>query len=269
MNRLSSLGSSDPTDASQSSPLQPNPPTLTVAALPHLSPTIDRPRRFFLPNRYEPNYRYPLVVWLHGDGSDENEISQVLPFVSTQNYVGVGIRGSRSLDPVGHRFDWASSQAAVSRCEDAIFQAIEDASQRYSIHPERVFLVGYGAGGTMARRVSLRHGRAFHGCISLGGRFPSGGGIFSNLTVSRTVRHFWGVAINNPTITHDQFAQDIEMVAAARLNMDVRRYTTDDEMDRSVLRDIDKWMMGLVTGTHPIDKPKESWNTVEVGFSDN
>lgn len=269
MNRLSSFGSSDPEDAPQSSVPKPNPPTLTVAALPHLSPKIERPRRFFLPNRYEPNYRYPLVVWLHGDGSNENEVSQVLPYVSTQNYLGVGIRGSRSVDPVGHRFDWAPSKAAVSRCEDAVFQAIEDAAQRYSVHPDRVFLAGYGAGGTMARRVSLRHGRAFAGCISLGGRFPSGGGMFSNLDASRPVRHFWGVAINNPSITHDQFAQDIEMVASARLKMDVRRYTTDDEMDRSVLRDIDKWMMGIVTGSQSMCEPKESWDTVAVGFSDN
>lgn len=269
MNRLSSFGSSGPKDAVQSSVPKPNPPSVSVATGPQLSPKIDRPRRFFLPNRYEPNYRYPLIVWLHGDGSNENEVSQVLPYVSTQNYIGVGIRGSRSVDPVGRRFDWAFSRAAASRCEDAVFQAIDDATERYSVHPERVFLAGYGNGGMMARRVSLCHGNAFAGCISLGGRFPSGGGIFSNLAASRTVRHFWGVAVNNPSISHNDFASDIEMVASARLKMDVRRYTTDDEMDRSVLLDIDKWMMSIVTGTPNLADPKETWDTAAVGFSDN
>lgn len=276
MNRLPSFGSSEPKGVGQSSVAQPKSsvaqpslPSVALASGPYLSSQIDRPRRFFLPNRYEPNYRYPLIVWLHGDGGNENEVSQVLPHVSTQNYIGVGIRGSRSLDPVGHRFDWSFSRAAVSRCEDAIFQAIDDASQRYSVHSDRVFLAGYGNGGTMARQVSLRHGNAFAGCVSLGGRFPSGGGIFSNLAASRTVRHFWGVAINNPTISHDDFASDIETVASARLCMDVRRYTTDDEMDRDVLRDIDKWMMAIVTGTPKLADPKDLWDTAAVGFSEN
>lgn len=269
MNRLSSFGSSEPKDAPQTSVPKPNVPAVTVDTAIPWSPKIDRPRRFFLPNRYEPNYRYPLIVWLHGDGSNENEVSQVLPHVSTQNYIGVGVRGSRSVDPVGHRFDWAFSQAAVSRCEDAIFQAIDDATQRYSVHPNRVFLAGYGNGGMMARRVSLRHGGVFAGCISLGGRFPSGGGIFSNLAASRNVRHFWGVAVNSPLVSHDDFARDIEMVAAARLKMDVRRYTTDDEMDRNVLLDVDKWMMAIVTGSSSLAEPKENWDSVAVGFSDN
>jgi phospholipase/carboxylesterase len=269
MNRLSSLGSSDSKDSRQMSDGKSPSPAVTLASLPSFAPQIDRPRRFFLPSRYEANYRYPLIVWLHGDGSNENEISQVFPHISTQNYVGVGIRGSRSVDPVGHRFDWASSNAALGRCEDAIFQAIEDAGKRYSIHRERVFLAGYGNGGTMARRVALRHGNVFAGCISLGGRFPDGGGIFSNLAASRSVRHFWGVAIENPALSHDDLASDIERVATGRLKMDIRRYTTDDEMDRSILRDVDKWVMGIVTGTAHLTEPQENWDTLAVGFSDN
>lgn len=269
MNRLTPFGSSAPVDAGKVANAKSPVTSISVAALPNLSPQIDRPRRFFLPNRYEANYRYPLVVWLHGDGSNENEISQVLPHISSQNYVGVGIRGSRSVDPVGHRFDWASTNAALGRCEDAIFQAIDDASQRYSIHRERIFLAGYAAGGAMARRVALRHGNAFAGCISLGGRFPDGGGIFCNLQASRSVRHFWAVAIDNPSISQEQLASDIERVATGRLKMDVRRYTTDDEMDKTILRDVDKWIMGIVTGTALLADPQENWHTSAVGFSAN
>jgi len=269
MNRFSSLGSSNPSDNPQSSGQHPGSLISTLSALPHLTNSIDRPRRYFLPHRYEPKYRYPLIVWLHSDGHNENQISQVMPHISSQNYVGVGIRGSRSVDPVGHRFDWSFNPPAVSRCEDAIFQAIDDASNRYSIHPERVFLAGYGAGGTMARRVSLRHGSAFAGCISLGGRFPSGGGIFSNLAASRTVQHFWAVAIDSAVMSHDEFARDVEMISAARLQMEVRRYTVGDEMVREVLRDVDKWTMQRVTGAAAVATPQEDWSTVAVGFSTN
>ncbi len=263
MNRLSALGSSETPTAS--APVAPSP---TLPALPHLSHRIDRPQRFFLPSRYEANYRYPLIVWLHSDGYNENQIGQVLPHISLQNYVGVGIRGSRSIDPVGHRFDWSSHPAAVSRCEDALWRAIDDASERYSIHPERIFLAGYGTGGTMASRVALRHPRAFAGCVSLGGRFPRGGGVLSNLAAARGLKSFWAVALQSPTISHAEFDQDIALASAARLRMDVRRYTVADEMVQEVLRDVDAWIMERVTGVATLSS-SSSWETEEVSFSVN
>lgn len=271
MNRLLSLGLSVSQEAlKKQAPAKPGPkpqqPSPKGAYLPPLTPRVERPRRFVLPGRYEAKYRYPLIVWLHSDGDNENQISRVLPYISTQNYVGVGIRGSRSIDAAGHRFDWTFGSAAVARCEDAVFQAIEAAKTRYSIHPDRVFLAGYGAGGTMARRVSLRQGSAFAGCLSLGGRFPNSGGMFSNLSASRSVKHFWAVATAGNEISDDEFAADIQRVAAARLSMDVRRYTVDDEMMREVLQDADRWIMGQVSGTATT---YDNWSSSPVGFSEN
>lgn len=266
MNRLSPLGLSDPQVASK-----PAPPASTQAAPSAPSPLthwIDRPQRFFLPVNYERNYRYPLIVWLHSDGYNENQIAQVMPHISLQNYVGVGIRGSRSVDPVGHRFDWSSQAAAVARCEDAIWQAIEEASERYSIHPDRVFLAGYGSGGTMARRVALRRPTAFAGCVSLGGRFPRGGGVLSNLAAARQLRNFWAVAMQNPQISDEEFEQDIALASAARLRLDVRRYTVADEMVQEVLRDVDAWIMERVTGVETLSF-KSRWETHPVTFSAN
>src|SRR5690606_12038181 len=109
-----------------------------------------------------------------------------------------------------------TQSAAVSRCEDAIWRAIEDASERYSIHPDRVFLAGYGTGGTMARRVALRRPTAFAGCVSLGGRFPRGGGVLSNLQAARQLKNFWAVAMQNPQISDEEFEQDISLASSAR-----------------------------------------------------
>lgn len=261
MNRFSSLGpssiSTDPQAPPESSPSGISSSSLT-------SSPLRQPTRFFLPVRYEPNYRYPLIVWLHSDGYNENQISQVLPHISLQNYLGVGIRGSRSIDPAGHRFDWALSPAAMARCEDALWDAIDQALQRYSVHPQRVFIAGYGSGGTVARQIALKHADAFAGCIALGGRFPRASGLLSNLPAARRLPHLWSVAVDNPTVTNEQFTRDVELIAAAGLKMDIRRYTSDDEMVSEVLRDVDRWVMRHVTGTKQHD-----WQTVPVGFSEN
>lgn len=266
MNRLSSLGSSESPVCY--TPARPATSSPTLPALPPLSHRIDRPQRFFLPAQYEPNYRYPLIVWLHSDGDNENQIGQVMPHISVQNYVGVGIRGSRSVDPAGHRFDWSSQPSAVRRAEDAVWQAIDDASERYSIHPQRIFLAGYGNGGTMARRIALLQPTAFAGCISLGGRFPRGGGVLSNMAAARRLKNLWALGIDNPEVSPADFDADIALAGAARLKMDVRRYTVADEMVREILRDVDAWVMERVTGVATLPRDHH-WDTDEVGFSAN
>lgn len=235
----------------------------------HTQPTLQRPLRFVLPSGYEPNYKYPLVLWFHSDGFNENQISQVMPHISLQNYIGVGIRGSRSIDPAGHRFDWSFSAASTSRCEDAVWQAIDEATERYSVHPQRVFLAGYAAGGSMARRIALTHPASFAGCISLGGRFPRGGAVLSNLSAARGLPHFWAVGTDNPQLSAEAFASDVDLISAARLKMEIRRYTVGDEMVREILNDIDRWIMARIhSGSEPA-RPLDTWGTVEVGFSGN
>ena len=49
-----------------------------------------RPCGVFVPENYEPNYAYPLVVWLHDAGRSERDIVDVLPHISMRNYFGPG-----------------------------------------------------------------------------------------------------------------------------------------------------------------------------------
>ncbi|TVQ01007.1 MAG: hypothetical protein EA381_06390 [Planctomycetaceae bacterium] len=274
MNRLTSLDQVAP--SSKTSPQgeensgQGSVPQLSLPRLQTLcSPSLQQPQRFVLPSGYEPNYRYPLVVWLHADGYNENQIAQVMPHISTQNHVGVGIRGSRSIDPAGHRFDWSQSSAAVARSADAIWQAVDTATERYSIHPQRIFLAGYAEGGTMARRIALQHPGSFAGCISLGGRFPRGGAVLSNLAAARNLRHFWAVGTESEQVSPAEFTSDVELISAARLKMEIRRYTVADEMVREILADVDRWIMGHINSGTADPQPLDPWGSAQVSFSGN
>ena len=51
----------------------------------------------FAPLHYEPNYAYPLVIWLHGPGDDERQLLRVMPLVSMRNYVSVGPRAPHAM----------------------------------------------------------------------------------------------------------------------------------------------------------------------------
>ncbi|MHC5545050.1 alpha/beta hydrolase, partial [Singulisphaera rosea] len=47
----------------------------------------------FIPQRYEPNYPYPLLVLLHSRGGDEEQMVRSMPALSWRNYVGLSLRG--------------------------------------------------------------------------------------------------------------------------------------------------------------------------------
>src|SRR4051794_11860744 len=47
----------------------------------------------FIPQRYEPNYAYPLLVLFHGRGGDEQQMVRSMPAMSWRNYVGLSLRG--------------------------------------------------------------------------------------------------------------------------------------------------------------------------------
>ena len=56
-------------------------------------PDAENPHCIFTPQHYEPNYAYPLIVWLHGPDDDQRQVNRVMPLVSLRNYTAVGPRG--------------------------------------------------------------------------------------------------------------------------------------------------------------------------------
>ena len=53
---------------------------------PQISGSLSPPRdargietTFFVPLHYEPNYAYPLLVWLHGPQDDQGQLKRIMP----------------------------------------------------------------------------------------------------------------------------------------------------------------------------------------------
>lgn len=227
-------------------------------------------RVFLLPLHYEPNYRYPLVVWLHSDGYNEHQVEHVMPHISLRNYVGVGVRGVRAADSIGHRFDWSLSAAAVGSAHAAVAETIEEATTRFSIHPGRVVLAGYRSGGTMALRIAMRDPSTFAAAISLGGPLPRCGGMLGNLALlqSRRLPMLWQWADRGDRFDPETLTEDLRSAMMMRAQVEVRQYADDDEMNTVALSDVNDWVMRRVV-TGEANRGSGAWTSSEVGFSDN
>ena len=120
----------------------------------------------FAPMHYEANYAYPLLVWLHGPGDDEQQLQRVMPFISMRNYVAVSPRGVTAFtDRAG--FNWDGDEDATLLAQQRILDAVEQVKKRFHVDASRVFLAGLQCGGSMAMRLGLRRPRDFAGVASL------------------------------------------------------------------------------------------------------
>jgi phospholipase/carboxylesterase len=123
----------------------------------------------FIPEKYEPNYPYPLLLWLHDQGRDESDLLTKMPLVSERNYFGVSLRGPVSLQA---GFDWPTRPDAVTKLERDIYHTICQLRRNLHIHSERIFLAGEGSGATMAFRLLLNRAEWFAGAFGIGGELP-------------------------------------------------------------------------------------------------
>src|SRR5689334_16731246 len=86
------------------------------------------PVRTFLPTGYEPRYPYPLVVFFHGQGGNEEEILRLAPRLSRRNYICIGLRGTEQLGPRADGrpgFAWRQDSSADAVIEDYVLRAVE------------------------------------------------------------------------------------------------------------------------------------------------
>ena len=231
-------------------------------------PRLTSRHSFFLPVHYTPSYHYPLIIWLHSNGFNENQVDHVMPHISVRNHLGVGIRATKAVDNLGHRFDWHHSPAGIAAAQEAVAEAIEDACERFSVHNSRIVLAGYREGGTMALRLAMREPERFAGVISLGGRMPKGSIRNLHQLRERRLPMLWQWGRENDQYTDVNLKADCRMTMAIGGRVEVRQYPGDDEMDTIVLRDVDDWIMRRIVAESTI-ADSDRWSTSPTLYSSN
>lgn len=245
-----------------------SPPHATHPELPLEETILERPletrgaTHFFQPIHYEANYRYPLLVWLHGDGDDESQLRRVMPQISLRNYVAVSVAGTRRAPwsrhassapgaPFTHRSGlvWGQSGDDVSLAVDSVWEAVEHARCRANVHPDRVFVAGLQGGGTMALRIALAHPERFAGAISIDGALPRGGCPFARVKRARSLPILLSAFRRSTSYQADRICQDLRLLTTAGMHVALRQYPETSGIPSQVWRDLDRWMMGAVTGT--------------------
>jgi phospholipase/carboxylesterase len=199
------------------------------------------PVRTFLPLHYEPRYPYPLLVFFHGQGSNEEQILRLAPRLSRRNYIAIGLRGPVPVG-AGNSFSWGDS-AAVSLVEDYLIRAVEQTRLTYHVHSERIYLAGFAEGATMAYRLGLTFPEKLGGIISLNGCMPRQDRPLLRLPEVRSLRVFIGHGIANPFVPLSLARADSRLLYSAGLDMEMNTYPTTHKLHPDMLRDVNRWII--------------------------
>ena len=202
-----------------------------------LEPTRPQPR-MFIPQGYEPGYAYPLLVWL--PGTRRFDLGRAMPRLSTRNYLAV--------EP-------ARPATGGSGIEDAVWEAIDTAGNRANVHPDRVFLVGRGSGGTDAFRIACRHADRFAGMVSLGGAFPHTEALFARLAAVRRLPVLLCCRRDAKADVVVTTAMTLRLFHAAGAHLSMRIYQEPHDLAVPILRDVNRWLMDEVCGGVPVATP--------------
>ncbi|VTS06162.1 alpha/beta hydrolase [Tuwongella immobilis] len=209
------------------------------------------PVRTFLPVGYEPNYPYPLLVFFHGQGSNEDQILRLAPRLSRRNYICISVRGPEIL---GHKADgrgsygWGTEGQFDAETESYVLSAIEQTQRSYHIHSERIFLAGFCEGATPAYRLGLSMPDRIGGIIALNGRLPKAttSSPLFRLPEIRNLPVFLGHGIANSVVPLTHAKQDFRLLYSAGVDVTLRTYPTNHKLHTTMLGDIDQWIIDRV-----------------------
>lgn len=203
------------------------------------------PIRTFAPIGYEPRYAYPLIVFLHGDGGNEEQILRLAPRVSRRNFVSIGLRGPVCLGPnrkgaLG--FSWGDA-SHLTMLEDYLLSAIRETRLHYHIHSERIYLAGFAEGATLAYRMGLLFPDKVSGVISLNGHMPRENRPLLRLPDVRSLQVFIAHGIANSVVPITLPREDRRLLYAAGVDVEMHTYASNHRLHKDMLRDVNRWII--------------------------
>ncbi len=212
------------------------------------SRVFDQPYSTFAPIHYEPGYAYPLIVWLHDNGGNEQELRQVMPLVSMRNYVAIAPRGTVEGRTSG-RYGWRQNGDAIEAANSRILDCINVAKDRFNIHPDRIFIIGRGAGGTMAVRTAWNAPDHFAGVVTMNGPLPTQLSPMRRVNELRQVPCMLTTSRDSEFYPSDAVCRDLRLLHVAGCTVAMRQYPGDGDLTNNMLSDLDHWLMDLVCGS--------------------
>lgn len=200
-----------------------------------------------LPPHYEPNYAYPLIVWLHDAEWTARELLDLMPRISPQNYLGLAVEG---LTPTNRFASGPMSPTGSLDPLDALLETLKDVvpqmRREFHVHSERIYLAGFGDQASVALRMLLRRPEWFAGALAFGVRNTKLESALENYDELRGKRVFLSAGVRDSRCSIADVTSLGRLLRSFGIQAVLRAYDSSESPTPKMLSDVDHWLMNGV-----------------------
>lgn len=197
-----------------------------------LPKNLTTPDARFFPKDYEPNYAYPLIIWITDGEESSTDFQDLMPRISDRNYLGLEISIRQLSHPHENQSEETNRLGLSGICCDQLLSHIQEElvqfNQQANIHPDRIYLAGSGACASLAIQLNLMHPLQFAGFLAIN---PVNQGLEHPLANFRFLKHLRGLLTTTGTAATDcdnEWAKPFSQLlhdAGIQLHLDTQRKT--------------------------------------------
>ncbi len=213
-----------------------------------------------LPDGYDPELRYPLVIMLHGFGANMADLAGLAPAINPAGYVyacpnapltvdlGFGQRGYAWTSPRGQ-----STPEEVANAEGLLGEFFDEVCEEFRVAPGRAVLLGFSQGGGVTYRCGLPRREMFAGLAALSATFPDPADLEGLLPDDRSQAIFIAHGRYDSMVSPDTAARARRFLESAGYSPQCREYDMGHEITAEVIDDLAPW---LAAALPPLEQGK-------------
>lgn len=191
----------------------------------------------------------PLLVLLHGRGSDEHDLMGLVPHLPAGLMV-VAPRAPFSGIPWGYGPGWAwyrflgrnrPEPASFEHSQQALGDFLRDLPERLPVKPGPVVLGGFSQGGTMSLAHALRNPGTVPAVLNFSGFLADHPTVAATPETVKGTRIFWGHGTEDPQIPIGLAVEGRAALRAAGADLEAHDYPMGHSIDADELADAVRW----------------------------
>ena len=206
-----------------------------------------------VPDEYTPGSSYPLVIMLHGFGSNMQDLAGLAPAINATGYVYACPNApiSFQLGPGQTGYGWMTPRGGgtpeeTANSEKLLGDFFDTVFQHFNVPPGQALLLGFSQGGGMTYRCGLGRADRFAGLAALSATLPDQDELAGRLPKERNQPIFVAHGRYDQMISEDTAHSAKSFLENNGYSPDFHIYDMGHEISGEELSDLVPWIAGVL-----------------------
>lgn len=202
-----------------------------------------------LPDDYDPEANYPMVIMLHGFGANMEDLAGLAPAINKTGYVYACPNAPLSYNLGGGHigFGWTprrdqAAPADIRTAENLLGSFFDEVLGEFRVSPGQALLIGFSQGGGMTYRCGLGRANVFAGLAALSATMPNPRELEKQLPESREQPIFVAHGLSDPLVPLESAHGAKSFLEGAGYHPEYHEYNMAHEISNDVLNDLIPWI---------------------------